>query len=244
MKIEDYNWWKNRFEGWIKAFAPESWLKLKYGYTEPVKEGGELVNEKEFTEIDVKNIVAENKMITLLKQSEDYYKKAIYHQKKFEPPRLKQPEEKSRALAVIHDDEGYDWSQDLPEEDAVGYAFVANVDHDRWWRRDYARWEIEKFRESFKEATFNTRRLSDKEYLPDLLNKIKEICEASLPKVVEMKKRKEEELKKMVEEVKVLVKNDAEGEQKIEEKQKEEEEEEKKKKEEDQTEKPVLKETE
>ncbi|MFS7979715.1 hypothetical protein Hanom_Chr10g00930971 [Helianthus anomalus] len=33
--------------------------------------------------------------------------------------------EKSRALAVIHDDEGYDWSEVLPEEDAVGYAFMA-----------------------------------------------------------------------------------------------------------------------
>ncbi|KAJ0734642.1 hypothetical protein HanPI659440_Chr11g0422441 [Helianthus annuus] len=33
--------------------------------------------------------------------------------------------EKSRALAVIHDDEGFDWSHILPEEDAVGYAFVA-----------------------------------------------------------------------------------------------------------------------
>ncbi|KAJ0927039.1 putative transcription factor interactor and regulator CCHC(Zn) family [Helianthus annuus] len=53
---------------------------------------------------------------------EDYYKKAIYHQNKSEPPRLKQIEEKdkekSRALAVIHDDEGYDWSEILPEEDA------------------------------------------------------------------------------------------------------------------------------
>ncbi|KAJ0907236.1 hypothetical protein HanRHA438_Chr07g0296551 [Helianthus annuus] len=29
------------------------------------------------------------------------------------------------ALAVIHDDEGYDWSEILPEEDAVGYAFAA-----------------------------------------------------------------------------------------------------------------------
>ncbi|XP_021979105.1 triadin-like [Helianthus annuus] len=60
---------------------------------------------------------------------EDYYKKAIYHQNKSEPPRLKQIEEKgkekSRALAVIHDDEGYDWSEILPEEDAVGYAFAA-----------------------------------------------------------------------------------------------------------------------
>ncbi|KAF5759446.1 putative transcription factor interactor and regulator CCHC(Zn) family [Helianthus annuus] len=212
---------------------------------------------------------------------EDYYKKAVYHQNKSEPPRLKQPKEKSRALAVIHDDEGYDWSQVLPEEDAVGYAFVANVDHDRWWRNDYARWEIEKFREPFKEAqrakrwndelecymdprgnpvvdpskvdfeavtkllpsqaTFNTRRLSDKEYLPDLVNKIKEVCEASLPKVVEMKKRKEEELKKMVEEVKITAKLAAEEEQKIEEKQKENEEE---NKEEDQIEEPVLKETE
>ncbi|KAF5804170.1 putative transcription factor interactor and regulator CCHC(Zn) family [Helianthus annuus] len=60
---------------------------------------------------------------------EDYYKKAVYHQNKSEPPRLKQIEEKekekSRALAVIHDDEGYDWSEILPEEDAVGYAFAA-----------------------------------------------------------------------------------------------------------------------
>ncbi|KAJ0751833.1 putative transcription factor interactor and regulator CCHC(Zn) family [Helianthus annuus] len=59
---------------------------------------------------------------------ENYYKKAIYHQNKSEPPRMKQIEdnkEKSRALAVIHDDEGYDWSELLPEEDAVGYAFMA-----------------------------------------------------------------------------------------------------------------------
>ncbi|KAJ0898723.1 putative transcription factor interactor and regulator CCHC(Zn) family [Helianthus annuus] len=57
----------------------------------------------------------------------DYYKKAIYHQNKSEPPRMKQLEdnkEKSRALAVIHDDEGFDWSELLPEEDAVGYAFM------------------------------------------------------------------------------------------------------------------------
>ncbi|KAJ0505421.1 putative transcription factor interactor and regulator CCHC(Zn) family [Helianthus annuus] len=59
---------------------------------------------------------------------EDYYKRAIYHQNKSEPPRMKQLEdnkEKSRALAVIHDDEGFDWSELLPEEDAVGYAFMA-----------------------------------------------------------------------------------------------------------------------
>ncbi|KAJ0913626.1 putative transcription factor interactor and regulator CCHC(Zn) family [Helianthus annuus] len=43
---------------------------------------------------------------------DNYYQKAIYHQNKAEPPRMKQieetPKEKSRALAVIHDDEGFD----------------------------------------------------------------------------------------------------------------------------------------
>ncbi|MFS7977448.1 hypothetical protein Hanom_Chr10g00904081 [Helianthus anomalus] len=178
---------------------------------------------------------------------DDYYKKAIYHRSSgssnVNQKQIDEGSSKARAMAVIHDDEGYDWSQVLPEEDAIGYAFVTNVDHDRWWRNDYARWEFEKFREPFKEAqrakrwndelecymdprgnpvvdpskvdfeavtkllpsqaTLHTRRLSDKEYLPDLVSKIKEVCEASLPKVVEMKKRKEEELKKMVEEVKV-----------------------------------------
>ncbi|KAM0056424.1 putative transcription factor interactor and regulator CCHC(Zn) family [Helianthus debilis subsp. tardiflorus] len=63
---------------------------------------------------------------------DDYYKKAIYHQNKSEPPRLKQSEDnrdKSRALAVIYDDEGYDWSKEvLPEDDVVGYAFMASHD--------------------------------------------------------------------------------------------------------------------
>ncbi|KAJ0436979.1 putative transcription factor interactor and regulator CCHC(Zn) family [Helianthus annuus] len=67
---------------------------------------------------------------------EDYYKKAIYHQNKSEPPRLKQVEdnkEKSRALVVIYDDEGYDWSKEvLPEEDAVGYAFMAKNEPIPW----------------------------------------------------------------------------------------------------------------
>ncbi|KAF5803620.1 putative transcription factor interactor and regulator CCHC(Zn) family [Helianthus annuus] len=67
---------------------------------------------------------------------DDYYKKAIYHQNKSEPPRLKQGEdnrEKSRALAVIYDDEGYDWSKVvLPEEDAVGYAFMAKNEPIPW----------------------------------------------------------------------------------------------------------------
>ncbi|MFS8022469.1 hypothetical protein Hanom_Chr16g01439801 [Helianthus anomalus] len=62
---------------------------------------------------------------------DDNYKRAIYHQNKAEPPRMKQieenPKEKSRALAVIHDDEGFDWSDLLPEEDAVGYSFMAKI---------------------------------------------------------------------------------------------------------------------
>ncbi|XP_021986066.2 trichohyalin-like [Helianthus annuus] len=179
---------------------------------------------------------------------------------KSEPPRWKQPEEKSRTLAVIYDDEGYDWSKEfLPEEDAVGYAFVADADPDRLWKADYARWEIGKLDEPFKEAqrakrwneelecymdprgnpvvdpskvdlkavtnllprqaTFNTRRLYNKEYFPDLEKKIREVCEESLPKMVEMKKRKEEELKKMIKEVKAVAKTAVEEEQKPEEKQ-------------------------
>ncbi|KAM0026084.1 putative transcription factor interactor and regulator CCHC(Zn) family [Helianthus debilis subsp. tardiflorus] len=67
---------------------------------------------------------------------DDYYKKAIYHQNKSKPPRLKQAEDnrdKSRALAVIYDDEGYDWSKEvLPEEDTVGYAFMAKNEPIPW----------------------------------------------------------------------------------------------------------------
>ncbi|MFS7936731.1 hypothetical protein Hanom_Chr05g00419231 [Helianthus anomalus] len=37
------------------------------------------------------------------------------------------PKEKSRALAVIHDDEGFDWSEFLPEEDTVGYALMTKI---------------------------------------------------------------------------------------------------------------------
>ncbi|XP_022026823.1 myosin-2 heavy chain, non muscle-like [Helianthus annuus] len=58
--------------------------------------------------------------------------KAIYHRNREEPPRMKQieetPKEKTRALAVIQDDESFDWSEFLPEDDAVGYAFMAKVE--------------------------------------------------------------------------------------------------------------------
>ncbi|XP_022042208.1 cylicin-1-like [Helianthus annuus] len=53
---------------------------------------------------------------------------------------LKQAEEqreKSRALAVIYDDEGYDWSKEvLPEDDAIGYAFMASQDEPIPWKDD------------------------------------------------------------------------------------------------------------
>ncbi|XP_021974842.1 uncharacterized protein LOC110869950 [Helianthus annuus] len=59
---------------------------------------------------------------------------------KSEPPRLKQTEDnrdKSRALAVIYDDEGYDCSKEvLPEEDEVGYAFMASNDDPIPWKDD------------------------------------------------------------------------------------------------------------
>ncbi|XP_035837076.1 uncharacterized protein LOC118484995 [Helianthus annuus] len=225
MKVEDYNWWENRFEGWVKAFAPESWLKLTNGYIEPVKEGGELIDPKDFTDIDIKNIVAEYKMITLIKQSvrEDIIS-------------LLEQEKTSKSLWEALGKKcvgSYDWSQVCPEKDVVGYAFGADADPDRWWKADYAR-----------QATFNTRRLSDKEYLPDLEKKIREVCEASLPKVVELKKRKEEELKKMIEEVKAVAKIAAEKDQKAEEEQKDGKEEKKEEVQKAETEESVLKETE
>ncbi|XP_022032727.1 caldesmon-like [Helianthus annuus] len=59
--------------------------------------------------------------------NDDYYRKAIYHRSKEEPKMIENnPKEKSRACAVIHDDEGYDWSEILPEEDRVDDRFTAH----------------------------------------------------------------------------------------------------------------------
>ncbi|XP_022040944.1 101 kDa malaria antigen-like [Helianthus annuus] len=93
---------------------------------------------------------------------------------------------------------------------------LMKVEDYNWWKNS--------------ERIFNTKRLSDKSYLPDLMNKLKEVFEASLPKVVEMRKRKEEELKKLIEEVKADAKIAAEKEQKSEEKGKDVKKEEKEKK--------------
>ncbi|KAJ0955610.1 putative transcription factor interactor and regulator CCHC(Zn) family [Helianthus annuus] len=59
--------------------------------------------------------------------NDDYYRKAIYHRSKEEPKKIENnPKEKSRACVVIHDDEGYDWSEILPEEDRVDGRFTAH----------------------------------------------------------------------------------------------------------------------
>ncbi|KAM0007872.1 putative transcription factor interactor and regulator CCHC(Zn) family [Helianthus debilis subsp. tardiflorus] len=63
---------------------------------------------------------------------DDYYKKVVYHRNREEPPRMKQieetPKEKSRALAVVQDDEGFDWSEFLLKDDAVGFAFMEKTE--------------------------------------------------------------------------------------------------------------------
>ncbi|KAM0041011.1 putative transcription factor interactor and regulator CCHC(Zn) family [Helianthus debilis subsp. tardiflorus] len=95
---------------------------------------------------------------------EDYYKRAIYHQNKSEPPRMKQledtPKEKSRALAIIHDDKGFDWSELLPEEDAVGYAFVSKIipfmdnitEQEKYVNRKMQHFKMTRIYNTYKEA--------------------------------------------------------------------------------------------
>ncbi|KAM0052434.1 putative transcription factor interactor and regulator CCHC(Zn) family [Helianthus debilis subsp. tardiflorus] len=65
---------------------------------------------------------------------DDYYRKAVYHRTREEPSKMKQIEknlvkEKSRALAVIQDDEAFNWNDFLTEEDYIGPALVAEVKH-------------------------------------------------------------------------------------------------------------------
>ncbi|MFS8021430.1 hypothetical protein Hanom_Chr16g01427301 [Helianthus anomalus] len=64
--------------------------------------------------------------------------------------------EKSRALAVIHDDEDFDWSELLPGEDAVGYAFVA----EKMTPYKGTRTEEEKYHSRKNRAEFKMMRLS------------------------------------------------------------------------------------
>ncbi|MFS7912048.1 hypothetical protein Hanom_Chr02g00125291 [Helianthus anomalus] len=67
------------------------------------------------------------------------------------------PKEKSRAFAVSQDDEGFDWGEFLPEEDAVSYAFMAIIEptasestYNR--ERSLAQRQKKKIYEAYKEA--------------------------------------------------------------------------------------------
>ncbi|KAJ0800000.1 putative transcription factor interactor and regulator CCHC(Zn) family [Helianthus annuus] len=52
--------------------------------------------------------------------NDDYYRKAIYHRSREEPKMIEdEPREKSRACFVIHDDDGFDWSEICLEEDRL-----------------------------------------------------------------------------------------------------------------------------
>ncbi|KAM0019354.1 putative transcription factor interactor and regulator CCHC(Zn) family [Helianthus debilis subsp. tardiflorus] len=63
--------------------------------------------------------------------NDDYYRKAIYHKSKEETPNLRQidnnSKEKSRACVVIQEDEGFDWSEFLLEEDVVDNQLKAKI---------------------------------------------------------------------------------------------------------------------
>ncbi|MFS7912606.1 putative transcription factor interactor and regulator CCHC(Zn) family [Helianthus anomalus] len=89
---------------------------------------------------------------------DDYYQRAIYHCNSGSSNANKKQigegpsKERSRAMVVIQEGEGYDWSQVLPKEDYVGSAFVVKVVQDKRWQRDSARYEIRKLSAPFKEA--------------------------------------------------------------------------------------------
>ncbi|KAJ0750152.1 putative transcription factor interactor and regulator CCHC(Zn) family [Helianthus annuus] len=90
---------------------------------------------------------------------DDYYRKAVYHRNREEPSKLKQIEdnqgkEKWRALAVIQDEEGFNWNDFLPEEDFVGSAFMAQVEPEPAYHRErqLAHLQMKRIREAYKEA--------------------------------------------------------------------------------------------
>ncbi|MFS7978189.1 hypothetical protein Hanom_Chr10g00912651 [Helianthus anomalus] len=71
---------------------------------------------------------------------DDYYRKAVYHRNREEPPKMKQiednPKEKSTALAVIQDDEAFNWNNFIPEEDVASYAFMVEVETKSTYKRE------------------------------------------------------------------------------------------------------------
>ncbi|KAJ0867548.1 putative transcription factor interactor and regulator CCHC(Zn) family [Helianthus annuus] len=88
---------------------------------------------------------------------DDYYRKALYHRNR-EPPNMRQIEdnpmkENSRALAVIQDDEGFNWNDFIPDEDQIGYAFMAEVTPVTFNKeREIAHLKMNKIYQAYKEA--------------------------------------------------------------------------------------------
>ncbi|XP_022041186.1 myosin-7-like [Helianthus annuus] len=127
--------------------------------------------------------------------------------------------EKSRAQVVIQDDEGYDWSKrdNASFEIRKLYAPFKEAQKAKRWDAerecyldpqgnpvvDPRKVDFDAVANIFPDRdTFHTRRLSKKDYEANLFKRLKEVFEASLPKVMELRKKKEEEIEKLVEEVK------------------------------------------
>ncbi|XP_035840317.1 uncharacterized protein LOC118487514 [Helianthus annuus] len=146
----------------------EGLIAGKIGNTNLTKEDYDQIDPEEMELIDIQWAMASAKghfkrecRNAYVEESEnpfkdDYYKKAIYHQNKSEPPRIKQSEDnkgKSRALAVIYDDEGYDWSKEvLPEDDAIGYAFMASHNEPIQWKDNRTEQQKYEYRKMVAEA--------------------------------------------------------------------------------------------
>ncbi|KAF5801702.1 putative transcription factor interactor and regulator CCHC(Zn) family [Helianthus annuus] len=89
---------------------------------------------------------------------DDYYRKAVYHRNREEPPKMRQIEdnlvkEKSRALAVIQDDEGFNWNDFIPDDDQIGSAFVVDVKQVTFNReREIAHVRMNRIHRAYKEV--------------------------------------------------------------------------------------------
>ncbi|MFS7969298.1 hypothetical protein Hanom_Chr09g00807511 [Helianthus anomalus] len=116
------------------------------------------------------------------------------------------PKEKPRALAVIHYDEGFDWSDFLPEDDAVGYAFMAKVEPFKDTRTEEQKYNYRKMLaqtmkgrnyRAWKEAKKANQWDSDREcYLDPMGNIIAEPSTLIVETLIEQLKREDEERKK------------------------------------------------
>ncbi|KAF5818496.1 putative transcription factor interactor and regulator CCHC(Zn) family [Helianthus annuus] len=88
--------------------------------------------------------------------NEDYYKKAIYHRNREQPPKVTRPyieegsssKDKTRALIVTQEDEGFDWRKYIPDEGPS--AFVAKWVYNR--EDDIARKKLGEIEMIYKDA--------------------------------------------------------------------------------------------